>query len=145
MTRASSSGKNSAALDPQVLPERGGFGKLPARRLDVGALAAQIIGDGAAQGRIGDMMGRIGHDRNIAPRDLVLALRPGFDPGKPMRNRIFDGLIITQLEMQERVVLDRTPVASIERMGADEIDRAGDEASGPINFIGSHALYGRHW
>src|SRR6202521_6220045 len=128
MTGASSSGKNSAALDPQVLPERGGFGELAADSLDVGAFAPQIVGDGAPQGRIGDMMGRIGHDRNIAPRDLVLALRPGFDPRKPMRNRIFDGLIITQLEMQERVVLDRTPVASVARMGADKIEAPGDEA-----------------
>src|SRR5216684_1181152 len=132
--------RDSGALDPQVLPERDGFGELAARRLDVGALAPQIVGDGAPQGRIGDMMGRIGHDRNIAPRDLVLALRPGFDPGKPMRNRIFDGLIITQLKVEERVMLDGAPMASIERMGADEIDGTGNETSRPSGHDQENAI-----
>src|SRR5260370_38426697 len=107
------------------MSDRDGIGELAASGRYVGARAPQKVGDGAPQGRIGDMMGRIGHDGNIAPRDLVLALRPGFDPGKPMRNRIFDGLIITQLEMEERVMLDGAPMAPIERMGADEIGGAG--------------------
>src|SRR6266704_773775 len=46
----------------------------------------------------------------------------------------------TQLEMQERVVLDRAPMASIERMGADEIDRAGDETSGPSGHDQENAI-----
>src|SRR5947199_901492 len=115
--------KDSATLDSQIFPERGGRGEFAAGGLDVGALAPQIIGDGTPQGRIGDMVGRIGHDRNIASRNLVLALRPGFHSGKPMRNRIVDRLIITEFEMQERVVFDGAPVASIERMGAEEMAR----------------------
>ena len=34
--------------------------------------------------------------------------------------------------MQERVVLDGAPVAAIERVGADEIDGAGDPAAGAL-------------
>ena len=39
--------------------------------------------------------------------------------------------------MQKRVVLDRAPVAAIERVGADEIDGAGDPAAGCARAITS--------
>src|SRR5262249_22129711 len=88
----------------------------------------------------------MGRHRNIAPRDLVLALRTGFDPGQAMRDRVFDRLIITELEVQKRVVLDGAPMPAIERVRADEVDRSRNEAARPFgqdeqNAIG-HGLAG---
>jgi inorganic pyrophosphatase len=40
-----------------------------------------------------------------------------------------DGLVVADLEMQEGVVLDAAPVAAVEGVGADEVDRAGDVAA----------------
>src|SRR5215471_2704856 len=71
-------------------------------------------------------MRRIGAVREVAARELVLALRAGLHALEPARDGVFDGLVVAELEMQERVVLDRAPIASVERLGADEIDGAGD-------------------
>ena len=96
----------------------------------ISALARQIVGNGPPQPRIGDVMGRIGGVRQVAARELVLALGAGLDALEPVRDRIVDRLIVAELEMQERMMLDRAPVAAVERVRADEIDRAGDPAAG---------------
>ena len=57
-------------------------------------------------------MRRIGGGRHIAAGDLVLALGAGLDAGELVRDRVFDRLIIAELEMQERMVLDGAPVAA---------------------------------
>ena len=93
-------------------------GKLRARRLHIGALALEVVGDRAAQRRIGDVVRRIGRHRHVAARELVLALRAGLDPGELVLDREIDGLVIAQLEMQERVMLDRAPVAAVERVAS---------------------------
>ena len=51
--------------------------------------------------------------REIAARELVLALRAGLDAGKAFCERKIDGLMVAHLEMQERMVLDAAPVAAI--------------------------------
>src|SRR5712672_2641612 len=67
--------------------------------------------------------------RQISARDLVLALRTGLDGFQTAPDRKVDGLIIADLEMQERMMLDRAPVAAEQRIGTDEIDGAGDPAA----------------
>src|SRR4051794_28729279 len=94
------------------------------------AFALQIVSDRAAQARIGDVMRRIGRDRAITTRELMLALRAGFDTLQAVRDGVFDGLIVTNLKMQERMMLDRAPMAPVERLRTDEIDRARDPVSG---------------
>ena len=74
----------------------------------------------------------IGGLRQIAARQLVLALGAGLDARELVGDRVVDGLIVAQLEMQERMVLDGAPVAAIDRVGADEIDGAGDPAPGAL-------------
>ena len=59
----------------------------------------------------------------------MLPLGSGLDAGKLVLDGVLDGLIIAELEMQERVVLDRAPVPAEQRVGADEIDGAGDPAA----------------
>ena len=72
----------------------------------------------------------MGRDRHVAARELVLALRAGLDAGEPARDREVDRLMVADLEMQEGVILDAAPVAAVERVRADEVDRAGDVAAG---------------
>ena len=72
----------------------------------------------------------IGGRRKVAARQFVFALRAGLDPGQLVLDRVVDGLIIAELEMQKRVVLDGAPVAAIDRVAADEIDGAGNPAAG---------------
>ena len=93
------------------------------------ALAAEIVGDGPAQGGIGDVVRRMHQHRGVAAGELVLSLRAGLDALEAAPDREIDGLIVADLEMQERVVLVAAPVPAIERDVADEVDRTGDVAS----------------
>ena len=71
-------------------------------------------------------MGREGRHRPVAARQLVLALRAGLDAGEAARDRRVDRLIIAELEMEERHFLEGAPIAAVERLGADQVERAGD-------------------
>src|SRR5206468_1459074 len=95
----------------------------------MGALVLEKVGDGAPQPRIGNVMcGMSGH-RHIAARDLVLAAGAGLDAAELVLDRIVDRLIVADLEMQERVLLDAAPVAAKQDIGADEVDGARDPAA----------------
>ena len=100
----------------QILAERRQRRKLLAGGFHIGALADQIVGDRPAQPGIGDVMGRMGGHRQIAARELVLALGAGLDALELAVDGELDGLVIADLEMQERVVLDRAPVAAEQRV-----------------------------
>src|SRR5262245_30512340 len=101
--------------------------------LDLGlhmrALMAQKILDRAAQPRIGDVMRRIGRGRHVSARELVRAAGAGLDPLKLAVDRELHGLVVADLEVQKGVMLEAAPVAAEQRVGADEIDRAGDVAA----------------
>ena len=56
----------------------------------------------------------------------MLALGASLDAAQSARKREVDRLIVADLEMQKRPLLDRAPVAAVERVVADEIDGAGD-------------------
>src|SRR3954469_7523661 len=85
---------------------RRGFRELAAGFGDVGALLLEIVAHRAAQRRIGDVVRRMGGLRQVAARQLVLALGAGLDHGEAARDRKVDGLVIADLEMQERMMLD---------------------------------------
>src|SRR3984893_9418825 len=106
-----------------------GLGEVAPRLGDIGAFMPEIIRYRAAQIGIGDVMRRIGGLGEIAARDLVLALRAGLDGFQAAPDLKVDGLVIADLEMQERVMFDRAPVAAEQRVGADEIDGARDPAA----------------
>src|SRR5689334_12146843 len=71
----------------------------------------------------------IGGVRQISARELMLALRTGLDDLQPVLDREIDRLIVADLEMQERMMLDRAPVAAEQGVGADEVDRARDPSA----------------
>src|SRR5581483_584933 len=108
--------------------ERDGFRELAAGLGDIGALAFQVLVNGAAQAGIGDVMRGMRGARLVAARELVLALCTGLDDPEPMLDGVVDRLVVADLEMQERMMLDRAPVAPEQRVRADEVDRAGDPA-----------------
>src|SRR3954470_9893665 len=89
---------------------RAELGQLPPRFRNTSALAFEVIVDGAAQAGIGDEVSGVGGSRQVAACDLVLALRTGFDVRQPAFDGKVDRLIIADLEMQEGMMLDRTPV-----------------------------------
>src|SRR6476646_9961062 len=59
-------------------------------------------------------MRAIGLTRQIAAGELVRSLGPCLDTGKLVLNGEVDRLVIADLEMQERVVLDAAPINEIE-------------------------------
>src|SRR5215471_18170269 len=93
-------------LAARTLAERACVQKFPAGSLHIGALALEIVVDRPAETGIGDVVRRICGARQVAARELVLALGASFDTGESVSDRIFDGLVIADLEMQERMMLD---------------------------------------
>ena len=60
-------------------------------------------------------------DGQISTGKFVFALRARFDALQTVCNREVDGLIITKLEMQAGVVLQRAPIASEQSLAPDDI------------------------
>src|SRR5262249_51448912 len=83
------------------------------------------------QARVGDEMGGISRVGQVSSGKFMLPLGAGLDPLKSVREGIVDGLVITELKMQKRMVLDGTPVAAKQSVSAYEIDGARDPAAGP--------------
>src|SRR5690606_21543969 len=76
----------------------------------------------------------------VAACELVLALRACLDARNAARDGEVDRLIVAAFEMQEGVMLDRAPVAPVERVAADEIESAGDVAPAALRHDEKRAL-----
>lgn len=87
-------------------------------------LTSQILGDRARESCVSHPVQGMSDSGQIAARELVFALRAGFDAGEAMADRPVDRLIIAEFEVQERVVLGTAPVAPVERFASDEVERA---------------------
>src|SRR4051794_15450537 len=59
----------------------------------------------------------------------MFALGSGFDGLQSTADCEIDGLIVADLEMQERMMLDGAPVTAEQRIRADEVDGARDPAA----------------
>src|SRR5215467_6612578 len=116
-------------LAARAFAERACVPKLLSSSVHEGALALEIVIDRPPEAGIGYVVRRIGGVRQIAARELVLALGAGLDAGEPAVDRIFDRLIVANLEMQERMMLDRAPMAAEQRVVADKVDRPRDETT----------------
>src|SRR3981081_1571755 len=99
------------------LTERPGFREFAPRFGHIGAFMPEIVRYRAAQIGVGDVMRGIGGLRQISARELVLALRAGLYRFQAAPDRKVDGLVIADLEMQKRMMLDRAPVAAEQRIG----------------------------
>ena len=76
-------------------------------------LALEVIGHGAAQTGIGDVVGAVGLARQIAAGELVRPLRAGLDPAELVGDGKFDGLVVADLEMEEGVIFQPAPIAAV--------------------------------
>ena len=74
-------------------------------------------------------MGRPRLHRLIATCELVSALRTSLDPGQTMRNRVINGLIITQLKVEARVMFGAAPISAVKCFPPDKIECPGDRFS----------------
>src|SRR3954452_14629676 len=123
-----------------ALAKRSGVAELAADLGHISAFAFEVIGNRAAQIGVGDVMGGVGGLRQVSARQLVLALRAGLDHPQAALDREINRLVIADLEMQERMMLDRAPIAAEQRIGADKIDRARDPATVPLGHYQQHVL-----
>ena len=107
----------------QIAAEPFGLGR------DSLALRLQELRNRIAEALIRDEM-RAGRDhRLVAARDLVLALRSSLHRGKPVLDRPFDRPVIAKLEVEERNLVGRSPIAAVEGVRPNEIEGAGDRQS----------------
>src|SRR5262249_27332992 len=113
----------------RAFAKRASLPEFPSGGLHIGALALEIVVDRTPEAGIDDVVRRVGGVGQIAACELMLALGAGLDAGEPMSDRVFDRLVIADLEMQERMVLGRAPMTAEQRAVADEVDRPGDEAA----------------
>ena len=91
--------------------------------------AFQIALDRVAQPCISNPMCRVGCARAVAPGNLMSSLGARFDPIQAVRDGEVDRLVVADLEVQEAMILDATPVAAEQSVGADEVECSGDVAA----------------
>ncbi len=95
-------------------------------------LVAQIVRNRPAEAIMGNEMGGVGGHGFIAARQFVLSLRSGLDDSQTLFDRIVDGLMVANFEMQERMVFDTAPVAAKDARAADKVDGASYVAALPL-------------
>ena len=93
------------------------------------ALGVQKAGHCVAKGRLPNPVGAVGGLGQVAADHLVRTLGARLDPSQPVGDGEVDGLVVAGLKVQEAVVLDAPPVAPVQRVVADEVQRAGDVAA----------------
>src|SRR5271165_3494051 len=96
------------------------FGVKLDRVFDMQPLPSEKIGDRAFEAGIGKVVRRIGRHRPVAARHFMFPLRPRFDPFQAMPQGKINRLIIAYFEMQERVLLDRSPISAVEGVVANQ-------------------------
>jgi len=86
----------------------------------------------SAKTRVGQIVERSRFRRQEPARELVLALRAGFERLEAVRQAILDSLVIARLKMEPRHVFQTTPVAAVKRgRRAQEQRHRNDRAAAP--------------
>src|SRR5574338_1517306 len=83
-----------------------------------------------AEARVRDPMGALRHHRQVTALKLMLTLRTPFDPGEVVSNSELDGAIVAGLEVQEPEAVIAAPIASVEGVGAENVEGAGYRPAG---------------
>ena len=94
------------------------------------AFAREKTLDRFAQPWIGNPVSGICFHGQVTASQLVLALGAGFDARQSGGDSEVDRLIVANLEMQRGVMFYRSPVAAVEAIAADKVERARDIAAG---------------
>src|SRR3984957_11681508 len=94
--------------------------------LDHLALAREELRDRAAKALVRDVMRAVGRHRQVAALELMRALGAGLDPLQPVIDRELDRPVIATLEMQHLVVAVAAPIAAVDRLAPEDVERAGN-------------------
>ena len=84
-----------------------------------------------------DPVGAVGFFRKEAPLNLVASLGSGLKEREAMVDGVFDGLVVTEFEVQEAVVLEASPVTSEEGIAFTVVDASG----APFLIVPGHNQY----
>src|SRR5690606_25350547 len=118
-----------------IAAERRQLVQQPLLVVDGMAFLLEEPGNRLAQAGMADPMDGAGGGRDIAARQLVLALGAGLDRRQPVRQGEVDGLVVAELEMQERLLAGRAPVAPVEGVSADQAQGSRNRL---VAVIGEH-------
>src|SRR5215468_3346179 len=89
------------------------LGQSPDFGLDGRPLAPKKVLDCDGETGIADPVCAPSRRRQVAALDFVLALRASLDARQLVGDRVFDGLIVAGLEMQEAEVAEAAPIAAV--------------------------------
>ena len=73
-----------------------------------------------------DPVGAVGFFRKEATLNLVASLGSCLKEREAVVDGVFDGLVVTEFEVQEAVVLEASPVTSEEGIAFTVVDASGD-------------------
>src|SRR5688572_13066964 len=90
---------------------------------DALAFALEVVLDGAREARVGEPVGGKRLDRHQSAEDLVLSLRAALEDLQAAADRVLDRLVVAALEMQQRHVLERAPIAAVEGLAVEQEER----------------------
>jgi hypothetical protein len=90
-----------------------------------GALALEELLDGAREARVREPVRRERLNRHQAAEDLVLALGAALENLELLANGEVDRLVIAAFEMQQRHVLERTPIPAVQGLFVSNQKRSG--------------------
>ena len=84
---------------------------------------AEILDHGWAEPAIRDQVGGISFARQVAALQFMRPLGASLDPGQTALNGVVNGAVITNLEMQHRVMDHCAPIAAVKSIAAEQIER----------------------
>src|SRR4029079_314997 len=90
------------------------------------AFRLEELGNRAPKTTVGDEVRARGHHRLVAPGDFVLALRAGLNGCEAVLDSPLDRAVVAELEVKEGHLLRAAPIAAVERVRPDEVERTGD-------------------
>src|SRR6188768_1400649 len=72
-----------------------------------------------------------GKGRLETARELVLAARPRLEQREPALDAVLNAAIKADVEVHERALLERTPIATVEGLLTEQIESAGERCARP--------------
>src|SRR5579864_4878338 len=90
-------------------------------------LALEEIAHRLREARMREEMHAAGDRRIEAAQPFVFAARTGLEARHPALDAMFDAGVIADVEVQELVILETSPIAAIEDPGFLQTETSGDE------------------
>src|SRR4030081_552291 len=94
-----------------------------------GALVGQKRADRLVQRGMENPVGAVGQSRLKAPDQLVLPARARFEAGGAPADAFVDRMVEADVEMEEGVLLEATPVAAVENRRRGQVESSREQAA----------------